>query len=70
VFTQDIPHGTEVAKKTSTGMVYVNHPTAVKADLTFGGMRRSGYGRELVGLSLKEFVNHTLIGVSDIDGEF
>ncbi|WP_242680910.1 aldehyde dehydrogenase family protein [Paraburkholderia hospita] len=70
MFTLDIPHGIEVAKKTSTGSVYVNHPTAVKADLPFGGVRRSGYGRELVGLGLKEFVNHKLIGVTDIDGEF
>lgn len=70
VFTQDIQHGIEVAKKISTGMVYINHPTAVKADLPFGGIRRSGYGRELIGLGLKEFVNHKLIGVTDIDGGF
>ena len=70
VFTRDIAHGVEVAKKISTGMVYINHPTAVKADLPFGGVRRSGYGRELIGLGLKEFVNHKLIGVTDIDGGF
>lgn len=70
VFTQDIAHGVEVAKKISTGMVYINHPTAVKADLPFGGVRRSGYGRELIDLGLKEFVNHKLIGVTDIDGAF
>jgi succinate-semialdehyde dehydrogenase / glutarate-semialdehyde dehydrogenase len=33
VFTSDIKHGAEVAKKISTGMVFVNHPTMVKADL-------------------------------------
>ncbi|NIJ75541.1 succinate-semialdehyde dehydrogenase/glutarate-semialdehyde dehydrogenase [Xanthomonas campestris] len=70
VFTQDIKHGLDVAAKISTGMVYINHPTAVKADLPFGGVRRSGYGRELIGLGLKEFVNHKLIGVTDIDGAF
>jgi NAD-dependent aldehyde dehydrogenases len=70
VFTRDIERGIEVAKKISTGMVYINHPTAVKADLPFGGVRRSGYGRELVGLGIKEFVNHKLIGVTDIDGAF
>lgn len=70
VFTQDIAHGVDVARKISSGMVYINHPTAVKADLPFGGIRRSGYGRELIGLGLKEFVNHKLIGVTDIDGTF
>ena len=70
VFTQDLVHGVDVARKISSGMVYINHPTAVKADLPFGGIRRSGYGRELIGLGLKEFVNHKLIGVTDIDGTF
>ena len=70
VFTQDIERGKRVAAQISTGMVYINHPTAVKADLPFGGVRRSGYGRELIGLGLKEFVNHKLVGVTDIDGAF
>ncbi|BAM89743.1 NAD-dependent succinate aldehyde dehydrogenase [Bradyrhizobium oligotrophicum S58] len=70
VFTTDVAHGVEVAKKISTGMVFVNHPTKVEADLPFGGVRRSGYGRELLGLGLKEFVNHKLIDVVDIDAHF
>lgn len=70
VFTQNIERGRQVAAQMSTSMVYINHPTAVKADLPFGGVRRSGYGRELIGLGLKEFVNHKLIGVTDIDGQF
>lgn len=70
VFTADAQHGAEVARKISTGMVFVNHPTKVEADLPFGGVRRSGYGRELIGLGLKEFVNHKLIGVVDIDAPF
>lgn len=70
VFTSDTAHGAEVAKKISTGMVFVNHPTMVKADLPFGGVRRSGYGRELLGLGIKEFVNHKLIDVVDIDAPF
>ena len=70
VFTQDIERGRRVAAQISTGMVYINHPTAAKADLPFGGIRRSGFGRELIDLGLKEFVNHKLIGVTDIDGNF
>lgn len=70
VFTSDPRHGAAVAKQISTGMVFVNHPTMVKADLPFGGIRNSGYGRELLGLGIKEFVNHKLIDVVDIDAPF
>ncbi|MGK0409750.1 MAG: succinate-semialdehyde dehydrogenase/glutarate-semialdehyde dehydrogenase [Shewanella psychromarinicola] len=70
VFTANPKHGAEVAKRITTGMVFVNHPTMAKADLPFGGVKRSGYGRELVGLGIKEFVNHKLIAVVDIDAPF
>ena len=70
VFSSDEKHGAEVAAQISTGMVFVNHPTKVEADLPFGGIRRSGYGRELLDLGLTEFVNHKLIGVVDIDAPF
>lgn len=70
VFTSDNARGRRVAGKISTGMVFVNHPTMVKADLPFGGVRRSGYGRELIDLGLKEFVNIKLIDVVDIDAPF
>lgn len=70
VFTADAKHGAEVAKRISTGMVFVNHPSTSKADLPFGGIKRSGYGRELIGLGIKEFINHKLIDVVDIDAPF
>ncbi|MCH4024480.1 MAG: NAD-dependent succinate-semialdehyde dehydrogenase [Acetobacter sp.] len=70
VFTKDTRRGVKVAEQIHTGMVFVNHPTMVKADLPFGGVARSGYGRELIGLGIKEFVNHKLIDVVDIDAPF
>ena len=70
VFSADRAHGLAVAKRISTGMVFVNHPTMAKADLPFGGVRRSGYGLELIGLGIKEFINHKLINVVDIDAPF
>ena len=70
VFTADEQRGLAVAKQVSTGMMFVNHPTMVKADLPFGGIRRSGYGRELIDLGLKEFVNHKFINVVDINAPF
>lgn len=70
VFTRDTERGVAVARRIYTGMVFINHPTMVKADLPFGGVARSGHGRELIGLGIKEFVNHKLIDVVDIDAPF
>jgi succinate-semialdehyde dehydrogenase/glutarate-semialdehyde dehydrogenase len=67
VFTQDVGHGVELAKRIETGMVFVNHPTWTKADLPFGGVKLSGYGRELANLGIQEFVNKKLINVVPID---
>lgn len=70
VFTTDIARAKRVAAKIETGMVYINQPTGVKADLPFGGVKNSGYGHELIDLGLTEFVNEKLVVVSDIDGSF
>ncbi|BBC80780.1 succinate-semialdehyde dehydrogenase [Acetobacter orientalis] len=70
VFTKDEARGARVAAKIRTGMVFINHPLVPKADLPFGGIARSGYGRELIGLGIKEFVNHKLINIVDIDAPF
>lgn len=70
VFTKNSERGKAIARRIYTGMVYINHPTMVKADLPFGGVARSGYGRELIDLGLKEFVNHKLIDDVDIDAPF
>lgn len=67
VFSADIERAQRVAQRFSTGMVHINHPTVTHADLPFGGIRRSGYGRELTELGLKEFVNFKLVNVVDID---
>lgn len=61
VFGSDTEQNRNVAKRLSTGMVFMNFPTLVEPDLPFGGIRNSGYGRELIGLGIKEFVNHKLI---------
>lgn len=70
VFSSNNEHGEKVAHRIETGMIFVNHPTMVKADLPFGGVKRSGFGRELTGLGIKEFVNHKLMDIVDIDAEF
>lgn len=70
VFSTDIHRAQSVARRLDTGMVYINQPTGVAADIPFGGTKRSGYGRELIDLGLKEFVNEKVVVVTDIDGEF
>lgn len=47
-----------------TDMMFVNHPTWTTPDLPFGGIKDSGYGRELSGMGIQEFVNKKLVRVS------
>jgi succinate-semialdehyde dehydrogenase / glutarate-semialdehyde dehydrogenase len=70
VFTRDTARGERVARRIETGMVFVNHPTAVKADIPFGGVKVSGYGNELTEFGIREFVTNKVIDVVDIDAPF
>ena len=67
VFTNDVARGQRVASRIDTGMVFINHPTWTSADLPFGGIKNSGYGRELSSLGIQEFVNKKLVRTSSID---
>ncbi len=67
VFTQNVARGQRQASRLDTGMVFINHPTWTAADLPFGGIKHSGYGRELSGLGIQEFVNKKLVRVSSLD---
>ena len=67
VFTEDVARGKRVASRIDTGMVFVNHPTWTTPDLPFGGIKNSGYGRELSSMGIQEFVNKKLVRVTSID---
>lgn len=67
IFTSDVARGKRIASRIDTGMVFVNHPTWTAPDLPFGGIKNSGYGRELAGAGIQEFVNKKLVRVSSID---
>lgn len=67
IFTSDEARGRRVADRIDTGMVFVNHPTWTAADLPFGGVKNSGYGRELSSMGIQEFVNKKLVRVAAID---
>jgi succinate-semialdehyde dehydrogenase / glutarate-semialdehyde dehydrogenase len=66
VFTSDLDHGRRVAARVESGMVFVNHPTWTAPELPFGGIKNSGYGRELSDLGFGEFVNRRLVSVSPV----
>ncbi len=61
VFTKDVKRGRRVAEQIESGMVFINQPTKSQAELPFGGIKNSGYGRELSHLGILEFVNKKLI---------
>ncbi|MGO3090039.1 MAG: NAD-dependent succinate-semialdehyde dehydrogenase [Galactobacter sp.] len=61
VFTTDAEQAERVADRIEAGMVYVNLVGADSAELPFGGVKRSGTGRELGLLAANEFVNSKLI---------
>ncbi|HBU93550.1 MAG TPA: succinate-semialdehyde dehydrogenase [Leclercia adecarboxylata] len=61
VFSKDIDRAKKMASRIETGMVWINWLTDTAPELPFGGVKRSGYGRELSDLGIKEFVNQKLV---------
>ena len=64
VITKDIERGKRIARQIETGMVFINQSTWTAPDLPFGGVKNSGYGRELSDLGISEFINKKLIRVA------
>ena len=64
VWSTDLEAAREVAERLDVGMAFVNeHGTTLPA-LPFGGVKRSGFGRELGPWGMDEFVNKKLVRVS------
>ena len=61
VFTKDIARGKRVASRVETGMMFINNISWSDAELPFGGIKNSGYGRELGDMGIQEFVNKKLV---------
>jgi succinate-semialdehyde dehydrogenase/glutarate-semialdehyde dehydrogenase len=64
VFTKDIARGRRVASRVETGMMFINNIDWSDAELPFGGIKDSGYGRELGDMGIQQFVNKKLVRVS------
>jgi succinate-semialdehyde dehydrogenase / glutarate-semialdehyde dehydrogenase len=61
VFTADVNRGKRVASQVDTGMMFINNIDWSDAELPFGGIKDSGYGRELGNMGIQEFVNKKLV---------
>jgi succinate-semialdehyde dehydrogenase / glutarate-semialdehyde dehydrogenase len=61
IYTPDISRGRRLASRIESGMVFINYPSVSSPELPFGGIKRSGYGKELSEDGILEFVNKKLI---------
>lgn len=61
VWTRDQARGLRIASRVDAGMLFVNNLDWTDAELPFGGIKHSGYGRELGSVGIQEFVNKKLV---------
>ena len=64
VFTKDVARGKRVASRVETGMMFINNIDWSDAELPFGGIKNSGYGRELGDMGIQQFVNKKLVRIA------
>jgi len=67
VFTKDVVRGMKVASRVETGMMFINNIDWTDPELPFGGIKESGYGRELGDMGIQEFVNKKLVRHAVLD---
>jgi aldehyde dehydrogenase (NAD+) len=72
VWTEDADKGMRIAKSITTGTVYINHYRSVDPGVPVGGIKKSGYGRELGPDAIKDFLQmkSVWIGTSPVPDPF
>ena len=67
MFTKDLERGKRVASRVEPGMMFINKFSWSDANLPFGGIKSSGYGRELGDMGIEEFVNKKRVRTVTMD---
>ncbi len=68
LWTGDVARGRDLARHIESGNVFINGMTASDPRLPFGGVKRSGYGRELSSFGIREFVNIQTVWIGPASG--
>jgi succinate-semialdehyde dehydrogenase/glutarate-semialdehyde dehydrogenase len=64
IWTRDLEKGERLAREVESGSVFINALMKSDPRLPFGGVKKSGYGRELSELGIHEFVNAKSISIA------
>ena len=66
LWTRDIERGRQLARRLESGALFLNGMTASDPRLPFGGVKHSGYGRELSTFGIREFVNIQTVWIGPV----
>lgn len=69
IFSANTAHAQELATQIEAGQVFINHQVKSDPRLPFGGVKNSGYGREVSEYGFKEFVNIKTVWVGPAQGD-
>jgi len=61
IWSEDIEKAERIARQVESGIIYINEMVASRPEIPFGGVKKSGFGRELSFLGIHEFVNQKTI---------
>lgn len=65
ICTSDPDRARRLASKLQSGMVFLNSSALTTPELPFGGVKRSGFGRELSSFGIEEFANKKMVCIVD-----